>query len=304
VTHSVVWLSEMGLDVTLIRVHSWRIGSPTDGQIVAGFERLYPTPETEQMTLGPARWVTKKVTERAEERSRAATTVRRLVEAGTIPEDTPLTLVPLTASAAERDAITTWVDEDPARGRATWRNDPVSPIVWEGDGQPWRPTTLARSMLGWVGFPERAVRGPAWWQIPSGVDLAALADGPSSSTRRDWSDLHQLLASIPTGRWTTYGDLATAIGTNANPLGQHVTSCEMCPNAHRVLSAPGRIAPNFRWSDPTKDNVDPRQVLEGEGIHFSETGIADPATRLPVDTLANAVTAVADRRPSRLVTHR
>jgi alkylated DNA nucleotide flippase Atl1 len=45
--------------------------------------------------------------------------------------------------------------------------------------------------------------------------LHKLADSvdPPKGRRFDWTKLHELLARIPGGKWTTYGDLATAVGT-------------------------------------------------------------------------------------------
>ncbi|WP_257138370.1 hypothetical protein [Streptomyces sp. rh34] len=51
VTHSVVWLSEMSLDIDLIQVGLWKV----EGHVVAGFTKVYPTPEVEEFTLAPAR---------------------------------------------------------------------------------------------------------------------------------------------------------------------------------------------------------------------------------------------------------
>ncbi|MFF0571179.1 hypothetical protein ACFYT7_26610 [Streptomyces sp. NPDC004041] len=44
VTSSVVWLSEMGIDIDLVQVGLWRV----EGSLVAGFAKVYPTPEVEE----------------------------------------------------------------------------------------------------------------------------------------------------------------------------------------------------------------------------------------------------------------
>ncbi|MEU7045947.1 hypothetical protein AB0A77_33485 [Streptomyces varsoviensis] len=51
VPHTVVWLSEMNLDIDLVQVGLWRV----EGHLVAGFTKVYPTPEVEEFTLAPAR---------------------------------------------------------------------------------------------------------------------------------------------------------------------------------------------------------------------------------------------------------
>ena len=131
----------------------------------------------------------------------------------------------------------------------------------------------------------------------------ALRSGPF-----DWTRLHKMLAAVPAGRWTTYGDLARVIGTAAQPLGQHVTSCTDCPHAYRVLAYNGTIPGGFRWTDPN-DRRNPEDVLRAEGVRFSN-GHADIDQRLrvadleelstesqdPIDS-PRAVDAQSDRRP-------
>src|SRR5439155_9535106 len=68
VTHTAVWLSEMGVDISLVSVTAWRV----DGRVVAGFTKVYPTPEVEEFTLAPARAEARVASEKAAERSRAA----------------------------------------------------------------------------------------------------------------------------------------------------------------------------------------------------------------------------------------
>ena len=282
VTHTAVWLSEMGLDVSLIQVAAWRVA----GQTLVGFTMVYPTPQVEEFTLAPARAETRQVTKKVEERSRAATTIRRLINSGSLDDGTPLVLEAHHGTNAQvREAIATWVAEAPERGQATWRNDLQAPIVWGGDGRGWRPTTLARHILSEAAGVDAAVRGPTWWVTPDGVDLATLAEGLDVSTgRRDWGDLHHVLERVPAGRWTTYGDLAKLIGTHANPLGQHISRCDECVNAQRVLSHTGRPAANFRWSDPA-ETATVEEYLDREGVRFHD-GVADPAQRLSDAELA------------------
>jgi len=285
VTHTAVWLSEMGLDVSLVQVTAWKV----DHQILVGFTKVYPTPQVEEFTLAPARAETRQVARKVEERSRAATTVQRLVAAKLLDDGVALRLVPTHGTNPQtRLAIEEWVAEMPERGQATWRNDASAPLLWGGDGNGWKPTTLARHILTEAAGTDAPVRGPSWWVTEDGVDLAGLADGDGG--RRDWSDLHDLLERIPAGRWTTYGDLAAVIGTHANPLGQHVTRCSSCANAYRVLAHTGRTASRFRWEDPTRTD-DVEDVLAGEGVRF-DGGVADRGQRLgPEDLKALVRTA-------------
>jgi hypothetical protein len=51
VTATAVWLSEMSLDITLIRFQAYRAG----GQILVTASQLYPVPDVEDFTVAPAR---------------------------------------------------------------------------------------------------------------------------------------------------------------------------------------------------------------------------------------------------------
>ncbi len=72
VTHTAVWLSEMGLDISLVQVQLWRSGD----ELITSFERLYPVPAMEEFTLAPARQEVAAAKARAEEKTgaRAAST--------------------------------------------------------------------------------------------------------------------------------------------------------------------------------------------------------------------------------------
>lgn len=93
-----------------------------------------------------------------------------------------------------------------------------------------------------------------------------------------WRRLRQLLAALPAGRWTSYGDLARTIGTGAQPVGNYVRSNRL-PNAYRILRNNGGLSPGFQWIDENDDR-DPMELLHAEGITFNARGIADPTQRL------------------------
>ena len=127
-----------------------------------------------------------------------------------------------------------------------------------------------------------------FWSLPDGRrlrDVRAIytGDDPAKATPSfDWSALHTILEALPVGHWTTYGSLADAVGTAAQPLGAHVATCEQCSNAHRILKSDGAVAPNFRWSDP-EDRRDPMEMLRAEGAFVN--GKPDPARELSSDDL-------------------
>jgi alkylated DNA nucleotide flippase Atl1 len=153
----------------------------------------------------------------------------------------------------------------------------------EVDGKTFEtPSGAGRHVKGSV------TNGWWFWSLPDGRRLldvrAAYTGQPLEKTEAafDWSALHAMLEALPAGHWTTYGSLADAVGTAAQPLGAHVATCQHCTNAHRVLKADGTVAPNFRWSDPDDDR-DPMEMLRAEGALVN--GKPDPARELSSDDL-------------------
>lgn len=107
----------------------------------------------------------------------------------------------------------------------------------------------------------------------------------SDSKRFDWSPAHAILEAIPEGRWTSYNNLAEAVGTGAQAMAGHLSRCPICENAYRVLTWDGSIAEAFHWGD-TDDQRDPADVLRSEGVVITD-GRADAEQQLtPEDLLA------------------
>jgi alkylated DNA nucleotide flippase Atl1 len=101
-----------------------------------------------------------------------------------------------------------------------------------------------------------------------------------------WRLMNQVLASVPSGRWTSYSDVAEVIGSHQVAVGARLGSVT-APNAYRVLKLRGVISPEFRWPDPQRQD-DPREILEAEGVRFDDSGRADPAQRMTAAELAEA----------------
>jgi alkylated DNA nucleotide flippase Atl1 len=104
-------------------------------------------------------------------------------------------------------------------------------------------------------------------------------------TGRDWSLLHQALAALPAGSWTTYGDLAELIGSHPRAIGHHLGTVRVL-NGHRVLARDGKVVPSFHWLD-AHDTRDPYDVLRSEGVRFDESRRADPVQRMAAQDLAD-----------------
>src|SRR6266536_4767197 len=97
VTATVVWLSEMGVDLALQRVRAYRV---FDDTTVVTVSQLFPVADVEEFTVSPQR----QQIQAAEERRRTTrekSTVLRLVGAGAISDGTPLSLRPTTEVTPE-----------------------------------------------------------------------------------------------------------------------------------------------------------------------------------------------------------
>ena len=280
VTASAVWLTEMGLDISLVEFKAYR----TEHDLVLVTSRIWPLAEVEDFTVAPRELERREATELVRTR-RQARTVAILVEEEAIEEGTLLELDIAAAPAGSRDQVAAWVADDPQRAQATWRNNRSTPLIWKVDGGPWSASGLAKEIVERATDQRPNSAGPWWWKTADGETLSALANELRGRRRglRDWSDLHTLLDRVGPGEWTTYGDLAEAIDSSARAVGGHITACDDCSSAHRVLTTDGEVAGGFHWSDPA-DTRDPADLLREEGVAFSD-GRADPAHRLDAHVL-------------------
>lgn len=277
---AVVWLVEQGLDITLQRAQAYQIAT---GEIVLTVSQVYPLQAVDDFRISPQRAAAKREQEQRRTR-REGSTVVRLVRAKEIEDGTPLTLEPTNELLPEmRDQIRAWIAEKPSRGRAVWRNNAATPLTWEEDGRDYRPTTIVRQVVEQATALTRGFAGPRWWRTPDGRTLPEIA-GASYDRTFDWEPLHAVLELLPEGRWTSYGDLASVVGTAAQPLGGHVATCRDCANAWRVLDSNGMSRPQFAWHDPQRSETQ-QEHLETEGVTFSADGRADAAQRLSPEEL-------------------
>lgn len=103
--------------------------------------------------------------------------------------------------------------------------------------------------------------------------------GPDETVRDDGaveSDLRRtvtsIVAVIPAGRWTSYGEVAVVAGSYPQPVAAVLSRYPMA-NAWRVLQAGGTISAQFHWTEAGRAD-DPRTVLEAEGMGFDDDGRA------------------------------
>ena len=270
----------MGIDITLQRVQAYRV---FDTKTIITVSQLYPVPDVEEFTVAPGASASPGRSSQEGRRGRSGRAVTRLVESGDIEDGTQLTFRTELLSPEQAPSMTEWLAEDPRRGRAIWQNDKLRPLIWELNGGGYRPTPLVHEMFRECGYPIRTT-GPKWWLLPDGRSLPQAA-GVVARRRFDWDALHQVLASLPIGRWTTHGDLAGPIGTSPRSLSAHLTNCRDCKNAWRILGMDGRPRRRFRWAD-SEDERSQEDALTAEGVRFLD-GVADSAQRLNEEELAD-----------------
>ena len=150
---------------------------------------------------------------------------------------------------------------------------------------------------------NRAVAACETWSVPE-IDArgAALAEriiqlwpGPNEAVTggsdEEPSETRRLVASIvaeiPAGRWTSYGEVALVAGSYPQPVAAIITT-HLMQGAWRVLQTGGTISPGFRWLDPARTE-EPRAYLEAEGLRFDAEGRADTEQFIDAAELASLV---------------
>lgn len=102
-----------------------------------------------------------------------------------------------------------------------------------------------------------------------------------------WTKLRQILLALPAGRWTSYGEIASVIGSAAQPVGNYIANTEV-ENAYRVLRSTGEVPAGFRWYNEDDDR-DPQELLASEGLEFSAQGRASTEQFLDAEALADLI---------------
>ena len=171
VTASAVWLTEMGINVSLVEFNAYR----TKQDLVLAVSRTWPIPDVEDFTVSPREVDRRAINEQARAR-RETRAVFTLVDEETIVNGTRLSLEVSALPAKARDQVAAWIEQFPARGQASWRNDRRKPLVWKMDDEPWSPSGLATEiLLQAAGQRFSAIAGPRVWRTEDGVTLSELA---------------------------------------------------------------------------------------------------------------------------------
>jgi hypothetical protein len=187
-TASVVWLSEMGLDLSLIQISAFRSyvygqsGTSSGNVPMIAVNQIYPLREVEEFTISPERQRAKEMAD-AKRRVQDASTVRRLVNSELVADGTIFTISPPSDLAFDlRDQLEQWLHEDPARRTAYWQNNVTASLVWDVDKVAYTPAALARAIIEEATGLSQDVFGTQWWRDPTGWTLVELA-GPISGGR-------------------------------------------------------------------------------------------------------------------------
>ena len=121
----------------------------------------------------------------------------------------------------------------------------------------------------------------------AGPDEALLELEPATVGDR----IDELISSIPEGKWTSYGTIANVIGTASQVVGNRITKGSQ-DGAWRVLRANGEIAPGFKWAaNSPNQGKELREVLELEGVRFTNQGLAVESDKFGEEDLVAAIGA-------------
>lgn len=195
VTASVVWLSEMGLDIQLVQISAFRsyiygqLGSSNVPMI--SVSQVYPVREVEEFTISPERQLAKDIAD-SKRRVQDAALVRRLVKTESVADGTIFTLSPRTDLTFDmRDRLEEWLDQDPARRTAHWQNNVNAPLVWDVDKAAYTPAGLIRHIVEEATGVSDNFAGTQWWRDPTGWSMTELAGpaggGKGGMYREYWS---------------------------------------------------------------------------------------------------------------------
>jgi alkylated DNA nucleotide flippase Atl1 len=283
VTTTVLWLIDnFDMDIRCVRLQPFEIAD----RVVVSSELIIPLPEAEQYRLGVQR-KRREIDREQQESVRAGRLLPRLVDGGSLELGQTLWF---RRDSVPAGAHPRWTREEPHYQATIETAEGVRTLRWKSPDAGDRcesPSLLAARILYGLGLREgevssAGINGYAYWTVDGEVSLKDLAaeSGVLERTGRsiDRDALRELLAAIPTGRWTTYGALATAIGVPgaAQSVAGVIAGDDRVQNAHRVLRAGGKVSPQWLASDGGGPEV-ARKRLENEGIEFGPGETAEPS---------------------------
>jgi hypothetical protein len=209
-TSSVVWLSEVGLDLRLVQVSAFRsyggggVNGSGDAPMIS-VKQVYPLRDVEEFTISPERQLAREAAD-SKKRVQDASTVRRLVSTDSVADGTIFTLSPRGELGADvRAQLEEWLHDDPVRRTAHWQNRANAALVWDADKSSYTPAALVRHIVELATGVSRDFFGTQWWRDPTGwtmVELAGpLSGGKGALYREFWSRWLERVR-LDHGHWT------------------------------------------------------------------------------------------------------
>jgi alkylated DNA nucleotide flippase Atl1 len=133
--------------------------------------------------------------------------------------------------------------------------------------------------------PAAATLSPAESAPTATPDAGFFAAGPQLGVPLDFAIAASFIATIPPGRWTSYGDVASVAG---NELGAMAVGDwlrrhgDEVQNPHRVIESKGFVADGFAAAGPgiPADAAHARELLMREGVWFDADWRASPDQRV------------------------
>lgn len=174
VTSTAKFLTNVGLDITLIQFSAYR----TPGnEIVVTVSKLFPLPDIDVFGPRPSGNRDPIVRRRGER------AVSRLVDAGVIKDGATLEFRMLNEGGEGAGEVQQWISADPSRGRTRWKNHRVKPLVWQVNEKAYSPSALVaeiyREAAGDMG--PKAFSGPEWWFDDQGRSIWEMAQELSTT---------------------------------------------------------------------------------------------------------------------------
>lgn len=167
VTHVVLLLLDLGLDIGCIQLTARRTGT---GPAILTTRQLLPPPAAED-------YLVKRRRREIEEEEREAGTRRRnsvtvLHEAGmfAVGDHVPMKLQAFTPE--QRAAVEEQISAHPDFAIAEWTGTGIRQALrWKHDGRLYSCTSLIWKVLADLGFSPGSIPGPDYWLTPSGRSL-------------------------------------------------------------------------------------------------------------------------------------
>lgn len=285
VTTTVLWLIDnFEMDIRCVRLQPFAVSE----RIFVHSETIIPLPEAEQYRLGVQR-KRRAVVREQEQKARAGRLLPQLLEADALEIGQDLYF--------RRDTVPSgavpWSPKEPLYRAKLVSGEGNRTLEWtdpeSGETSQDSPSLLAARLLHRLGqrsgeLSSAGVNGMHYWTVDGEIslrDLGAEAGVLKRSGRQvDRDALRAACAAIPAAHWTTYGDLARAIGVAgaAQSVAGVIASDDSIPNAHRVLRSTRQISPGWSATDGGGPEV-ARKRLDDEGLGFDASDAADPSRR-------------------------